>query len=360
MADDTALALAIEGGQPLRLDAWPAPPVPAAADDVDPVHVLEAEFAAGLGLPTDAVIALRSAADARRLALRAAVDGRREVVLPALCATPWVEAAEAAGLRTVPAEVDADTAAISSRGFSTVATPQTAAVVVAYPFGHPPVLETVVPVARERSCMLIEECTEAVGASYRGAPAGSIGGAAVFALGTGHLLSGGIEPGADGGALLVLRDPGLATAARGEAAAMPEAVARVALAEWRGREEALHTRRELAWELTFNLRGMRGVASMPHGRWIRHAYDRYVFRLRSMLWKRDFEETLAALRAEGLPVEAALGPSLAPEVSMADDRTQAATRLPREMVALPLHAGLTSRDMDQVAVVLRKVERWAL
>lgn len=360
MADDTAPALAVEGGQPVRLDAWPSRPLLVPASDPDPVRVLEAEFAAGLSLPPDAVIALGSAAEARRLALTTAVAERRELVLPALGATAWLEAAHAAGLTPVPAEVDADTAAISSRGFSTVATPQTAAVVVAYPFGHPPVLETVVPVARERSCMLIEDCTEAVGASYRGAPAGSIGGAAVFALGVGHLLSGGVEAGADGGALLVLQDPVLATAARREAAAMPEAMARVALAEWRGREDELRARRELAWELTFNLRGMRGVASMPHGRWIRHAYDRYVFRLRSMLWKRGFEETLAALRAEGLPVEAALGPSLAPEVSIADDRTQAATRLPREMVALPLHAGLTSRDMDQVAVVLRKVERWAL
>ena len=360
MANDTAPALAIEGGQPVRLDAWPARPSVVPADDPHPVRTLEAEFAAGLGLPVEAVIALGSAAEARRLALRTAVAGRREVVLPALCASPWVEAARAAGLTVVAAEVDADTAAISARGFSTVATPETAAVVAAYPFGHPPVLETILPVARERSCSLIEECSEAVGASYRGTPAGLIGGAAVFALGAGHLLSGGIEAGTDGGALLVLRDATLAAQARSEAAAMSEDVARVALAEWRGREEALGARRELAWELTFNLRGMRGVASMPHGRWIRHAYDRYVFRLRSMLWKRTFEETLAALRAEGLPVEAAVGPSLAAETSMTDDRTQAATRLPREMVALPLHAGLTSRDMDQAAAVLRKIERWAL
>ncbi|RJQ09476.1 MAG: hypothetical protein C4558_06230 [Dehalococcoidia bacterium] len=360
MANDTAPALAIEGGSPAHLDAWPAPPAIAPADDPDPVRALEVEVAAGLGLTADAVIALASAAEARRAALRAAIAGRHEVVLPALCATPWVEAARAAGLTVLAAEVDADTAAISARGISAVATPETAAVVAAYPFGHPPVLETIVPVVRERACMLIEECTEAVGASYRGAPAGSIGGAAVFALGAGHLLSGGIEVGSDGGALLVLRDATLAAQVRNNAAAMSRAVARVALAEWRGREDALWARRELAWDLTFNLRGMRGIASMPHGRWIRHAYDRYVFRLRGMLWKRTFEETLAALRAEGLPVEAAVGPSLAAQASIADDPTQAASRLPGEMVALPLHAGLTSRDMDQAATALRKVERWAL
>ncbi|MSQ30293.1 MAG: DegT/DnrJ/EryC1/StrS aminotransferase family protein [Dehalococcoidia bacterium] len=360
MANDTAPTLAIDGGQPLRTEAWPTAPAVVATADPELARILEAEFAAGLGLTPDAVIALASAADARRIALRMAIAGRHELVLPVLCASPWVDAAQAAGLTVVAAEVDSDTAALAARGFSAVATDDTAAVVAVYPFGHPPLLDTLITVARERSCMLIEDCSEALGASYRGTAAGSVGGAAVFALGARHLLTGGVDAGTDGGAILVLRDSALVEQARSEAAAMADSVAAVALAEWRGREDALWARRELAWELTFNLRGMRGVASMPHGRWIRHAYDRYVFRLRGMLWKRTFEETLVALRAEGLPVEAALGASLAAEPSMTDDRTQAASRLPREMVALPLHAGLTSRDMDQAAAIVRKVEQWAL
>lgn len=360
MPNDTAPALAIEGGPPVRPGPWPERPALPPADDATPVQTLEVEFAAGLGLPPEAVVAVGSALEARRIALRTAVPGRTEVVLPALCATPWVEAAHAAGLTVVAAEVDADAAAISARGFSTVSTRHTAAVIIAHPFGHPPVLETLLPVAGERGCAVIEECSDAVGAAYRGTPAGSIGGAAVFALGAPHLLSGGVAEGRDGGALLVLRDAALAARARTEVTPLAEDVARVALAEWRAREDSLRARRELAWELTFNLRGMRGVASMPHGRWIRHGYDRYVVRLRSMLWKRPFEETLAALRAEGMPVEAAAGPSLAAEVSMVDDLTQAAVRLPREMVALPLHSGLTSKDMDLAAAALRKVESWAL
>lgn len=308
MTNDIAAPLAIDGGEPARLGTWPEPTSVAPATDADPVCALEAEFAAGLGLDASTVIALASGAEARRWALQVAVAGRHEVVLPALGATSWVAAVEAAGLTVVPAEGDADTAAISARGFSTVATPETAAVVVAYPFGHAPVLETVLPVARERACTLIEECSEAVGASYRGAPAGSIGRAAVFALGAPHLLSGGIEVGGDGGALLVLRDETLAARVRAEGVPIAEAVARVALAEWRGSEDALRARRELAWELTFNLRGMRGVASMSHGRWIHHGYDRYVFRLRSMLWKRSLEETLAALQAEGCRSKRRWGP----------------------------------------------------
>ncbi len=360
MAEEASEALAIDGGTAVRRESWPAAPAVDPAADAQPVSTLEAEFAAALGLDGSLVIAVSSAAEARRIALQVAVEGRREIVLPALGADAWVAAAEGAGLTVVPAETDSDSAALSARGLSAAATPETAAVIVTYPFGHPAVLDTIVPVVREHACSLIEDGTEGIGASYRGAPAGSIGNAAVFALGGHHLLSGGIPEGDDGGALVVLREPAAAMRVRGQVTPLAEPVARVALAEWRGREESLRLRRQLAWELTFNLRGMRGIASMTHGRWIRHGYDRYVFRLRSMLWKRGFDETLHAIRAEGVPVEAALAPSLAGEVPISEDRTQAASRLPREMVALPLHPGMTSRDMDQIAAALRKIERWAL
>jgi len=119
---------------------------------------------------------------------------------------------------------------------------------------------------------------------------------------------------------------------------------------------------------------------MPHSRWIHHAYDRYVIRLRALLWKRSIEDTVAAIRAEGVPCEVACAPSLHldPGVRAAlsalaratgmpggednrinDTHFASAGRLSRELIAIPLHANLTSKDMDDVAQVLRKVERWS-
>ena len=84
---------------------------------------------------------------------------------------------------------------------------------------------------------------------------------------------------------------------------------------------------------------------------------------------RSLADTIAALRAEGVPCEAACGPALHldPAVRAAlgeDERIEAAWfsaagRLPDELIAIPLHAGLTSKDMDDVAAVLRKIERWS-
>jgi dTDP-4-amino-4,6-dideoxygalactose transaminase len=144
----------------------------------------------------------------------------------------------------------------------------------------------------------------------------------------------------------------------------------MALAQVRGLDEELEHRRHLAWELTFGLRGMKGAAAMAHGRWVHHAYARYVIRLRSVVWKRSIEDTVAALRAEGIPVEPACGPSLhtdpailgplGDDVRVGDDVFPVAARLPRELIALPLHAGLTSKDMDTVAAAIRKVEAHSL
>ncbi len=148
----------------------------------------------------------------------------------------------------------------------------------------------------------------------------------------------------------------------------------MALAELRALPATLEARRQLAWELTFNLRGMRAVVGMPHGRWVHHAYDRYVIRLRSLLWKRTLEDTVAAIRAEGVPCEVAIraegGPSLHLDAAVqrelvGDERLDeahfaAAARLPSELIAIPLHPNLTSKDMDEIAQVLRKVERWSL
>jgi dTDP-4-amino-4,6-dideoxygalactose transaminase len=164
----------------------------------------------------------------------------------------------------------------------------------------------------------------------------------------------------------VLRD--LEEAARGRAAAAPlaEDIARTALAELRRIDEELEARRQLAWELTLNLRGSRALVAMPHGRWIRHAYTRYVVRTRGLFWKRSLDETIETLRGEGVACGPACGAPLHLDVAvlaalpgdarLEAERFTAATTLAGELIAIPLHSGLTSRDMVDLARILRHVE----
>ncbi len=365
--------LAIDGGAPAHPEPWPAVPAVEPASDAAPVAALEREFAAGLGITPDRVVALDSAAVARACAMEivgATPGDPAEVLVPALLGGPWARATAAGGRRAVPVDVDHDTATISLRSAVHAASATTRGIVVAHAFGHPALMETLLPAAREHGWAVIEDGSDAVGGAYREMAVGTMGRAAVFALGAGHVLSGGASTPEGAGALLVLDDGERTAMVHGREQPMSDTAARIALAEWRGHAEALTVRRQVAWELTYALKGMRGVAAMRHGRWVHHGYDRYVVRLRGVLWRPTLEETLAALRAEGVPCEAAVPApihldqgvrtALADDARLSDDRFTQANLLPRELVAMPLHAGLTSRDMDQVAAAWRKVEQWAM
>jgi len=369
-ANDALPPLAVDGGTPLRQHPYPDAPVVAPATDGD-ARALEAAFAEHLGVAPSAVIAFGTHEAAYDAAFAVAGVTGGEVVVPALLGQTLASAASRAGARAVPGEVETDIATLSARGVVRAISPMagtTSAIAVAHTFGHPAGLNEIIAAAAERLVPIIEDCSDAVGAAYRKTPVGRFGVAAVFALGAGHVLS------PEGTALLVVPDPAHADrAARARTAAgagLDDARARVALAELRGLDEALEVRRQLAWELTFNIRVMRGVVGMPHSRWVHHAYDRYVIRLRDLLWKRSIEDTVAAIRAEGVPCEIACAPSLHLDAGVraaldsGDERLDdahfaAAGRLPRELIAIPLHAGLTSKDMDEVAQALRKVERWS-
>jgi dTDP-4-amino-4,6-dideoxygalactose transaminase len=124
----------------------------------------------------------------------------------------------------------------------------------------------------------------------------------------------------------------------------------------------------VAWEITLALRRRRAITGMAHGRWVRHGYDRYVLRLRGLLWRRGIEETVAALRAEGIPCEPAFGRPLyldervrealgSEEVRLAPEAFAIAERLPQEWIAVPLSAAMRQREVDDLVAAVEKVER---
>lgn len=361
MLDDPAPALAIEGGTPLRDTPWPPPPEVEPAADADPVAALEAALAERLGLEPAAVVSFGDPGEAYRAALSIVTPSaeRSEAIVPALLADALVEAAREAGWRLVPGDLESGTAALSARGLARAASDQVGLAVATHPFGHPALMTELHRMAQDRQVPIVEDVTGALGASLRGVPAGRMAHAAVFTGRPGDPITRGafaIFPTAQSGTHVreTRKSP------------ISEEDARIALAELRRLDEELLWRRRLAWELTFGLRGAKAVAAMAHARWVQHAYSRYVVRLRGILWKRSIEDTVAAIRAEGIPCEAASGPSLhldeAVRVALPDDPRlgddvfPVASRLPGELITIPLHSELTSKDMDQVAAVLRKVE----
>lgn len=105
-----------------------------------------------------------------------------EIVFPAL--TFWVmpEMARVAGLRPVFADVDAETFNLDPESLARAITPRTRAVVPTHIYGLPCDMEEIVSIARRHDLKVIEDCAHALGASYHGAPTGTLGDAAIFSF----------------------------------------------------------------------------------------------------------------------------------------------------------------------------------
>ena len=362
MTSTTQAPLAIDGGEPVRSEPFPNRPLPPPAGEADPVAALEAEFAAYLDLDAAEAIACRDGAAAYALALEALGITEGEALIPALASTA-VEAARLAGLTIVPAEVEADSVNLGPCGLARALGDRTRVVIANHAFGHPFSAAELGRVLEPAGVPLIEDASAALGGAYRLQPAGLLGTLALFAFAAPHLLPG-------EGAVLVTTDAAFASHLRDArdraAASIAQDAAQAAIGALRTADEELTTRRQLAWELTFDLRGRKGLSGMAHSRWVMHGYDRYVVRLRSLLWKRPIEDSVAALQAEGIPCAAALRPSLhldteiraalGDDERLADDGFPVARRLPEELIALPLHGGMTDLDIADITVALRKLE----
>ncbi len=127
-----------------------------------------------------------------------------EVVFPAL--TFWVvpEMARAAGLTPVFADVDPVTFNLDPQSLERVITPRTRAVFPTHIYGLPCDMDAILDIARRRGLRVIEDCAHALGASYHGQPAGTLGDAALFSFQVLKPLN------TCGGGMASTRDPALA------------------------------------------------------------------------------------------------------------------------------------------------------
>jgi len=355
--------LARDGGEPVRTLPWPVDAPPAPAVDAEPAAAFETALAALMGGGRRAVAGAGRAA-ALMLALRAAgLEAGSEIGVPAIGGREVARAALVAGLRVVPVEVEQESGNVSSRGLAAAAGPSLRALAVTHLFGHPASMPDLLRLAEHYGLAVVEDVSASIGAAYGGVAAGALGLVAALGGGEGHLIA------REGVGAVLVADDQTAASVRADATSMGGPPAdddvRVALTALRGAESALQGRRQAAWHLAYELRGVRGVVAMPHGRRVRHGYDRYVLRLRSALWACGLEEAVEALRAEGIPASVALEPPLHEDVDvvsmlegderLAPERFAIASQLARELIALPLPASATVHEMNDVAAAVRKV-----
>lgn len=139
----------------------------------------EREFANYCG--TSQGIGVSSGYDALFLIFRAmGIGPGDQVIVPAYCFVSLWFAVNAVGAVPVPVEPDPSTMNMDPTQIAAAVTPQTKAILVHHMFGQPADMAPILEVAKARRLKVVEEVSQAHGASYRGRRAGSWGDAAAF------------------------------------------------------------------------------------------------------------------------------------------------------------------------------------
>jgi len=216
LTTDTAKKLAVDGGTPVRTRAF-APWPFYAPDEVDAVrrvlesgnvnywtgrecHEFENEYAAYCGRRH--AIALANGSVALELALQAFdIGAGDEVVTTARTFIASAGCAILRGATPVCADIDPASQNVTAATIRAVLTPRTRAVVVVHLAGWPCDMDPILELCRARNIVVIEDCAQAHGATYKGKPVGSFGDATAFSFCQDKIMTTGGE-----GGLLLLDD----------------------------------------------------------------------------------------------------------------------------------------------------------
>jgi dTDP-4-amino-4,6-dideoxygalactose transaminase len=128
-------------------------------------------------------IGLSSGTDALALALRACDIGQGdEVITVANTFIATVEAIAMAGATPVFVDVDPDTYTMDWRQLDQVLTPRTRAIMPVHLYGHPVDMQPILDFARLHGLRVIEDASQAHGATYQGQRVGSLGDIGCFSF----------------------------------------------------------------------------------------------------------------------------------------------------------------------------------
>ena len=145
------------------------------------VDDFERNFAAALGYPS--AVAMNNGTSPLHVAsMIAGFAPGDEVVAPpfSFIATAW--GTSYVGAKPVFADIEDATFNLDPAALEAAITPRTKGVVVVHLFGLPARMDEIMAVARRRGLFVIEDCAQAVGARYRGAPVGLFGDAGTFSF----------------------------------------------------------------------------------------------------------------------------------------------------------------------------------
>jgi len=154
----------------------------------------EEEFAAYVGCKH--AVALANGTVALELALHAlGIGPDDEVITTSRTFIASASCAVMCGARPVMADVDRESQNITAETIRAELTPRTRAIIAVHLAGWPCDMDPILQLARERGLKVIEDCAQALGATYKGYPVGAMGDAAAFSFCQDKIMTTGGEGG---------------------------------------------------------------------------------------------------------------------------------------------------------------------
>ena len=327
-------------------------------------------------------VAVSSCTAGLHLLLRAAGIGPGDDVITSAMTFPaTANAILHAGARPVVADVSPSSLALTAATVERAWTPRTRAVVAVHFAGWPCDMDPLVALARDRGATLLEDAAHALGATYRGRPAGALADAASFSFyATKNLTTG------DGGMVTTDRED-LANSVRiarlhgidvdasrragrdyvhWEAVAlgwkfnMTDLEAALGLAQMGGIDAAIARRRELDARYRAELADLDALEFLDGPEDAETAAHLFVMRLRRGRLTIDRDTMLRALLAEniGVGVHFRALPChrfFRDEVGLCAADAPVAMDASERVFSLPLDPSLSDRDQDEVVAALRRI-----
>lgn len=194
-------------GEPVAFAPWPSfPPdeVQAAADVLSSGKVnywtgtegraFESEYASAVGRRHG--VAVANGTVALELALAAfGIGPGDEVITTSRTFIASASAAVMRGATPVMADVDRDSQDVTARTIEPLVTERTRALIPVHLAGWPCAMDGILELAEAHGLVVIEDCAQAHGATYRGRPVGSFGHAAAFSFCQDKIITTGGEGG---------------------------------------------------------------------------------------------------------------------------------------------------------------------
>ena len=324
------------------------------------VEAFEAEFASYLGVKHGVGVA--SGTDALVLALKAlGVGPGDEVITTDFTFIATAEAISECGATPVFADIDPRTFNLDPRSASERISGRTRAILVVHLFGQPADMDRLSALARQNGLLLVEDCAQSHGATWRGRKAGSFGDASAFSFFPTKPLGGAGDGGMVctnndeiAGKVRILRAHGsrkkYISEVLGTNSRLDELQAAVLRVKLRRLEDWNRSRREVAREYD---RRLKGIRVPPVAEQAAHVYHQYTIR------SGDRDALRHWLEKEGVgcnvyfPLPLHLQPCYA-HLGYTEGEFPASELASREVLSLPIFVGMTPGEISRVCEAVNR------